>query len=39
MKCKREKKEKSYLIYSVVQSALFAEILRNIVKSTMRIYA
>ena len=39
MKCKREKKEKYYLIYSVVQSAHMAEILRDIVKSTMRIYA
>ena len=37
MKCEREKKEKSYLIYSVVQSAHMAEILGNIVKSTMNI--
>ena len=35
---KEKKKEKSYLIYSVVQSAHMAEILRNIVKSTMNIY-
>ena len=34
---KEKKKEKSYLIYSVVPSAHMAEILRNIVKSTMNI--